>query len=60
MITNIKDVLSLGPNKSGKDLTVSAAVHHVLLALSTNLIFANAQLTRLLIDAPQHSSLVEK
>ena len=60
MISNIEDVLPLGTNEAGEDLAISPAVHNILLVLVTDLIFANVQVARLLVNTPQHSSLVEK
>ena len=52
VISHIEDILPFGPNKTGEYLAVSPTVHNVLLILVTDLIFANVQLTRLLIDTP--------
>ena len=51
MISNIEDILPLGPKEAGEDLAVSPAVHNIPLVFVTDIIFADVQLASLLINA---------
>ena len=62
MISNIQHILALGSNQLGQHLTVSSAVHRVLLHIVrlAHIIVPDTQLPSGLVHSPQDCSLVEE